>query len=444
MLYSFIIGGILILTKHKHLTLDDRCKIFTMLSSGESFSQIGKELEKDPTTISKEIRSHLSFEKTVAPGRIYNSCLNRRKCHKEYLCMKCKYKRQPVSCSLCKLCNSFCKDFVKEECPKLSKPPYVCNGCDSYQKCTLEKCLYNPKTANNEYKEMLSESRKGISLNEEELEQLDNFVSPLLQQGQSIHNICINNSDTIMLSKNTIYRIVDYGLLKARNINLPRKVRFAKRKNKRNFKVDKKCRIGRTYNDFKQYISENPDTLVTEMDSVEGSKGGKVLLTIHFKKAELMLAFIRDHNDSKSVTDIFNSLYEILGHDNFSKAMPLLLGDNGSEFSNPTALEVSSNGQLRTKVFYCEPNSPGQKGSAERNHEFIRMFIPKGKPMDQYTQEEISLMMNHINSYSRPSLNNKTPYDTFKFFYGQEILDLLSIEKIPANKVTLNNTIWNK
>ena len=41
------------------------------------------------------------------------------------------------------------------------------------------------------------------------------------------------------------------------------------------------------------------------MDSVEGRKGGKVLLTIYFRNSSLMLAFIRDNNTAKSVTEIF-------------------------------------------------------------------------------------------------------------------------------------------
>lgn len=189
-------------------------------------------------------------------------------------------------------------------------------------------------------------------------------------------------------------------------------------------------------------MEENPQLPITEIDSVEGRKGGKVLLTIHFVKTELMLAFIREHNDSKSVRNIFNLLYEKLGYESFNKVMPILLGDNGSEFSNPIAIEIDSDGVIRTKLFYCEPNSPGQKGSAERNHEFIRYFVPKGHSFDNLTQAQITLMMNHINSYGRSSLGDKSPYDMFEFMYGKDILEILDCEKIAPKDVTLNKSIW--
>ena len=49
-------------------------------------------------------------------------------------------------------------------------------------------------------------------------------------------------------------------------------------------KIDKKCRIGRTHDDFLKYIEANLDTAVVEMDTVEGKKGGSVvLLTLYFR-----------------------------------------------------------------------------------------------------------------------------------------------------------------
>jgi IS30 family transposase len=250
--------------------------------------------------------------------------------------------------------------------------------------------------------------------------------------------------DSIMVSESTLYRLVDYNLFSVGNIDLPRKVRYKPRKHKKNFKVDKRCRIGRTFEDYQRFMEEHPHLPVTQMDSVEGRKGGKVLLTIHFVKSELMLAFIRDSNDSQSVIDVVDQLYFKLGTDVFTTLIPILLGDNGSEFSNPTALEFDNDKKRRTHVFYCDPSSPHQKGSAERNHEFIRLFIPKGKSMDAFMQEDISLMMNHINSYSRESLGNKTPYEVFAFLYGDDILKRLGCTMIPANEVNLKPSIFGK
>lgn len=248
-----------------------------------------------------------------------------------------------------------------------------------------------------------------------------------------------------MVSEATIYRLVDSGLIAARNLDLPRKVRFRVRKRKKSiFKVDRSCRVGRDYACFQRFMDENPDTPVTQLDSVIGKKGGKVLLTVHFVNCEMMLAFLRNSNDAKSVEEVFDLLYQLLGHDRFSSIFRLCLADNGSEFSNPARIEFAPDGRQRTRVFFCDPQAPYQKGSAERNHEFIRYFIPKGTDMGQYTQDDITLMMNHINSYSRVSLGNKCPYDVFRFLYGDDLLKMLGCTTIPAQQVTLNKSVFRK
>lgn len=208
--------------------------------------------------------------------------------------------------------------------------------------------------------------------------------------------------------------------------------------------MDRTCRLNRTYADYLNFCRENPDVPVTQIDFVEGKKGGKVLLIIHFVKAECMLAFLRDANDSQSVINIFNRLYLELSPDVYGGLFPLLLGDNGSEFSNPTALELDGQGNQHSHVLYCDPSFPGQKGSCERNHEFLRMFIPKSTSLDAFTQSDIDLMIDHINSYGRPSLGNKCLYEVMAFLYGERLLELLGCHQVFRDDVTLSPAIFKK
>ncbi len=433
------------MAKNKHLTEYERNIIADCLNERMSFKSIANELGKDCTTISKEIKKHISISKVGCTGKVYNNCKYRYQCTKSYLCNECTYPKVIRRCRFCNKCNLSCVKYEPDQCPIRSKPPYVCNGCQKkHNRCTLEKHLYIPKLAQKEYTLSLCESRTGINITEDEVKQLDSLFSPLLKKRQSIHHICINHRDSVMVSESTIYRLVDYNLFEARNIDLPRKVRFAPRKKKKAFKVDKACRIGRTYEDYNSFRIEHPDFPITQIDSVEGKVGGKVLLTIHFVKAECMLAFIRDANDSQSVIDIFNRLFIELGPNVFYTLMPVLLGDNGSEFSNPKALEFDFQSNQRTHVFYCDPSAPEQKGSCERNHEFIRMFIPKGTTLDIYTQADICLMIDHINSYKRPSLGDKSPYEMLSFMYGDKILSLLGCHLIAPDEVTLSPDIFQK
>jgi IS30 family transposase len=173
------------------------------------------------------------------------------------------------------------------------------------------------------------------------------------------------------------------------------------------------------------------------MDSVEGCKGGKVLLTILFTQSDLMLIYLRDHNTSQSVIDVFNSLYEELGRETFMQLFPVILTDNGSEFSNPLAIEYDENGQMRTRLFYCDPSSPHQKPEIERNHEFIRMVLPKGKSFDYLTKADVNMLACHINSLIRKKLNDRPPITAFSFFHGDLVLRKLGLQAVPPDEVTL-------
>ena len=428
----------------KHLTLEQRICIESMLKGRSTLSEIAACLGKSLSTISREIRARSVYKRTGSMGGNYNACALRSQCRKSHICSPCHAGYRHKLCRRCTMCNTFCGDFREEKCPALSKPPYVCNGCAARVRCTLKKRFYDAGTADRAYRCMLSESRSGISLSEEEVRRLDEVVTPLIRKKQSPYHICTTNKDEIMVSQRTVYRYIDARILSAMNLDLQRKVRFSARKKTVHVKVDKKCRIGRTFDDFTSYMDEHPDTPVVELDTVEGKKGGRCLLTIHFKKAEMMLAFLRDHNDSKSVIEVFCGLYERLSADTFRKIFVVCLADNGSEFSNPSAIEMDGSGQARTRVFYCEPSAPYQKGSAERNHEFIRLFIPKGTDMAPYTQEDISLMMDHINSYGRAGLGDRSPYDMFAFLYGEEVLRLLGCRRIPPQDITLGPSVFRK
>ena len=428
--------------KSKHLTDEERLQIENWLKGRISLKQIAYWLNKSPSTISREIRAHAIPSDKSAPYRPPNRCAMRSECKKLHLCEgKPDCTRR---CSTCKLCNMLCDDFVEQTCYRLFSSPYCCNGCDEEHTCTLRRRYYIHKKAHEAYREMLVESRSGANISESELQALDRFISPLICKGQSVHHIVTNNPDEFNVSEKTIYRYVDGGLLTARNIDMPRVVRIRPRKTKAvEHKVDKTCRIGRTYPEFLQFIEQSGVSFV-EMDSVLGRVGGKVLLTLTFTNCDFMLAFIRDRNTSQSVIDCFEWMDKVLGQDYFQTLFPVLLGDNGSEFSNPKALEFDADGNRRTKVFFCDPNASYQKPKVEWSHTMLRRILPKGTSFDHLDQDDINLAMSHVNSYSRESLNDKPPIDLFALIYGQSIYEKLGLRKIPPNEITLKPELLKK
>lgn len=215
------------MAKNAHLTFDERQTIEVSLRDNLKFKEIGEIIRKDPSTISKEVRKHYK----IVEKSTYNPCANRHICkHYGDICKPCQ-KRWVQDCKKCDPpCYTHCPDFEEQVCLKIKKPPYVCNGCDTRHGCKLRRHLYEAKYAQNEYEAVHSESRQGFAISSEELKRIDGIISPLIKQGQSIHQICVNNVDLIMLDEKTIYNYIDAGLLSVCNCDLPRKVRYRIRK----------------------------------------------------------------------------------------------------------------------------------------------------------------------------------------------------------------------
>lgn len=428
------------MAKNKHITDTERLEIEHGLRRGLSIKKIAAEIGKHHSTIAREIIARRVTSDKGAYGRLTNRCVSRNGCGKRQLCAD-----KPdctKHCASCRHCNSACPEFKEESCGRLDAPPYVCNGCVRESACVLRKKYYLHNLAHKGYRNLLVSSREGANISEGELRGLDDMVSPLVRAGQSVHHILVNNPDLFRINEKTVYRYIAGGLLHAKNGDMPRVCMLKPRAGKPiEHKVDTKCRIGRTYADFQAFMAASPDTRVVEMDSVIGRVGGKVLLTFMFRHCGLMLAFLRDRNNSQSVIDTFSILWDLAGPELFRLLFPVLLTDNGSEFSNPLALENAPDGTTRSRLFYCDPCASWQKGRVERNHEFIRMILPKGRSFDNLTQADIDKVMSHVNSYTRPALNDKAPFDLFAFTYGESLLDKFGIRRIPANRVILRPSL---
>ena len=426
-----------------HLTLSDRIKLEHGLKEGCSLQEIADLLGKARSTILREVKKHRV--ESLKPGyhRIPNRCIDRRQCQLHHVCPKTRCYRQ---CSTCSLCNEFCTKFREESCPKLQLPPYVCNGCKEKNQCTLRKQFYVPDAAEKDYRKMLVESRSGANITEAERLFLSERIDKGIQKGQSVHHILAADADQIMLGEKTVYRYINAGLLRTKRYDMPRSCMMKPRSRKSvEHKIDKKCRMGRTYADFEAFCEEYPDLETVEMDSVLGRPGGKTLLTLQFNNCSMMWLFLRERNTSQSVIDEFNRMEQLFGFKMFCVLFPVILTDNGAEFSNPLALEFSPfNGRRRTRIFYCDPYSAYQKGHVENNHLNLRRILEKRTSFDELQQSDMSRVMSHMNSFARKSLNNVPSITLFETIYGKEILKKIGVSLIPPKDIILTSDLISK
>lgn len=434
-------GGIL-----KKLSLSDRDTIEIGIVRHQPLAKIAEILGRHKASIAREIKAHRIF----VPGSYYagNDCKYAEVCSKRHSCgdMKC-----PMYCYSCnKDCHKYCKDYVTTKCQKCNTPPYVCNGCSKRRNCIDDKYFYDARVADKKAHDKRVIASQGVHVSNEELATINNILSEGLKRGQPLTHIYATHEKELIVSERTTYRYISGCVLDVRNIDLRRASRYKRRRKKRSDSsvLKQKYRQGRSYQDFQDFMKDNADYRVVEMDTVKGKQGyGKVLLTLLLRRNSVMLMFIMPNCKAESVLAIFEYLELGLGTERFRRLFGIILTDNGSEFKRVDELELSiDNHTTRTKLFYCDPMASGQKGRLEKNHEYIRYVIPKGFSLNPFSQEDITLLMNHINSTKRPSLQDLAPYELID--ENDEdmnfLFKFLDMKFIPADEVNLTKSLLLK
>jgi IS30 family transposase len=424
----------------KHLTIDERKEIEFGLNSGYSIRKIADFLHKSPSTISREINRYTKhFEPTT------NCCEHRNICNQKHMC------RKPTcssNCSVCRECVELCSDYIEEPCTKKENTPLkLCNGCSSFNFCRKRRAKYDGIDANKKYRDSLVNTRKGFDISDEEIQRIDELVTPLVKNGNSPYAIKQELGDELTISEATLRRLIDSQQLTARRIDLRDAVRRKPRKKARtmNNEIVMPSKEGHKYTDFLNYLRDNFDSLIVQMDCVEGLKtDSKTLLTLHFPLYHFQLIFLMPAHTSRCVVDVLDKLERALGTEMFRRIFGLILTDNGHEFTDIAGMERSVFGGKRTHIYFCDPNRSDQKAQCETNHKLIRYILPKKTSFEFLSQEKVTLMTNHINSYPRASLMGVSPYKTVKGVFPAKFLESLGIRMIPARSLNLTPSLLKK
>jgi IS30 family transposase len=434
----------------KQMDLSDRIAIETGICRGDSFKQIAKRLNRHPSTIAHEVKENRALIHSTYPcGK---DCKFVRNCHEKNLC-GCDEDACRFPCRSCRGvdCTTVCRKYVSIACHKFERAPYVCNTCPNHKKtnCIKARYIYSAKYADAAVCRRRSESRQGIRISDEQLVEMDELITKLVKKGQPLTHIYAEHEKELPVGLRSLYNYIDSGNMTIKNIDLRRKTSYKQRRaNKKGvpkgFK-DQSYREGRTYEDYEADMKFYSEYSVTEMDTVKGRRErGKRLLTMILRKNSIMLMFLMPDGTAASVKRVFDYLEAGLGTECFRRIFEIILTDNGGEFKKVDQLELNEDYEYRTRIYYCDPMASWQKPHIEKNHEYIRYVIPQGVSFNAYTEEDMTLLMNHINSTRRVSLGGKAPYELITEDDEDmwALWRLLKMDLIPPDEVHLKPDLF--
>lgn len=408
-----------------HLTESHRIKIEHYLNENYSYRKIAELLNVNVSTISREVKRNIRTY-SISNHMVIVECIHKDNCER----LK--------GSSKSKMCSINCPDYELRKCDRFStknaKP--VCNSCPNNAKCKLARKKYIANVANNKY-ELRIILRPKIRITQEQFDFINKLFSEKMAKGQSISVIYQNHKDEIMISENTVRNYLKRGLLKSNQLDMIRPRFTANKSVKRRVIKNVDLLNGRTYEDYINYTKEK-DILIVQLDTVVGKLvDNKKILTIHWPSFHFQIGILLEKLSPSFVNNALMELKNKLGLETYKILFQVILTDNGIEFSLLDEIENDENGELITKVFFCDPYKSSQKGSCERNHEFIRYVLPKGVSFDNLNQKDVDLIFSHINSTPRNSLGFKTPFELFKTAFGIDVLRILNINEINKDDVHL-------
>lgn len=397
--------------KGTHLDFTDRLIIEKAIFSGATKTDIARLIGRPLSTIAYEIKKH-RFHSYL--GDDDASCKHLLTC-RPGVCIRC-------------------KDYELATCTRRDRSPGACNGCKTFRSCKLDRFRYEAKRAQREYEYDLIDSRTGVNLTSSQAQRIADIVKPQLDRGMSPY-VIVQYFPELSISEKTLYNYIENGILPdIGNLDLHRKVKYKiKKKEPRRTLKEREYLINRTYEDYLRYIEEHNIRDVILMDTVEGTKGGKVITTFHFIRAHLMFGVLQDSLEAKHPLQTINDLTEALGIERYKELFRVILTDRGSEFVYADDIETYIEKDVpikRGRIFYCDAMQSWQKAEIENAHRDIRVYLPKGTSFDHLSQDDLNKMFSHIASYPLESLNDKTPYEAYSFYFAETDLDKYGITKV--------------
>ena len=369
----------------KHITFEQRKVISSGITNNYKLKIIGKNLQIDPTSISKEV------------------------------------KRNRIETSI----------GLKNTCKRTQRWPYVCTGCNKrYNNCPFTKYRYDASSVQQKANYNLINSRRGIDIDTDEFKQLDTIIKKGVEENKSIYQIKFENNETIKKSISTLYGYINKGYLTTKRIDLSYAVTYKKRKHNKKYEYSENNKIdrtGHTYLDYLAYIHQHPGIYVWQLDFFGAIRSdNNNILTFLLPILQFSLLNIIKNPNSEKVVNFFDSLEDKIGIDAFKKLIPVILTDRDPNFADINGICFSKKtNEERCKLFFCDPYVSNQKPNVENMNKQLRLFLPKGKSIDKYSNNDIAIINKTILNKPLRSLDSNTPKDAFIKVFDEDLFNKL-------------------
>ena len=232
------------------------------------------------------------------------------------------------------------------------------------------------------------------------------MVNALIKQDWSPEQISgrLYDEQEISISHEWIYLHIYKD--KRQGGDLHKHLRCQKQRRKRYGKQDRRGRIINRVSIEERPAIVNSKSRIGdwEGDTIIG-KGHQGVVTTHVERKSKYTVLTK--SNTKHANLVRQSI--VKGLKPYQNQINTITYDNGLEFSEHQNIAQT----LSANIYFAHPYSSWERGLNENTNGLIRQYLPKSRPLNNFTQKELNYIMDQLNHRPRKTLGFKTPYELF-------------------------------
>lgn len=142
-----------------------------------------------------------------------------------------------------------------------------------------------------------------------------------------------------------------------------------------------------------------------EGDLIVGSNNSYIATLVERHSRFVMLAKVENKDTQSVITALIKQARKLP-----KELYKSLTWDRGSEMAGHRKFTMAT----KVDVYFCDPQSPWQRGSNENTNRLLRQYFPKGIDMSTFSQAKLSAVARQLNERPRKTLQYRTPAEKFE------------------------------
>ena len=141
-----------------------------------------------------------------------------------------------------------------------------------------------------------------------------------------------------------------------------------------------------------------------EGDLLFGTYNSQIATLVERHTRYVMLAKVNGKDTETVINALINQAHKLP-----RELYKSLTWDRGSEMADHQRFTLATD----INVYFCDPQSPWQRGSNENTNGLLRQYFPKGTDLSVHSQAKLNAVARQLNERPRKTLDFETPAERF-------------------------------